>query len=115
MPRQIPRIGRFLRSAALTSASSTASTRGSVGSELGMRLLAVDARLEVGAAGEADAVDPVEQRRDRVGAQQRHDHRDAAGALDRLRISRGQRHLELGRLALRPRDDILRPAELGGA
>ncbi len=68
--------------------------------ELGVRLGAVGARLHVGTAGQAHAVDPVEQRRDRVRPQQRHDHRDAAGALDRLGILRGERDLEVRRLAL---------------
>jgi hypothetical protein len=82
------------------------------GSELGMWLLAVDARLQVRPAGEAHAIDTVEQGRDRVGAQQRHDHRDAAGALDGLGIQRGERDLELRRLALGPGDDVLGASEL---
>ena len=82
--------------------------------ELGVGLGAVGARLNVGATGQAHAVDPVEQRVDRVGPEQRHDHRNAAGALDRLGIQRGERHLELRRLALRPRAHVLGPSKLRG-
>ena len=54
------------------------------GPELGVAALVVGGRVEVGAAGEADARQAVEQRLDRLDLQRRHHHRDAAGRLDRL-------------------------------
>ena len=82
--------------------------------EVGMGLGAVCARLDVGPAGQAQAIDAVEQGADRVRAQRRHDHRDPAGALDRLGIQRGQRHLDLRRLAMGPRAYLIGAPKLRG-
>ena len=77
-----------------------------------MGLGTVGVRLNVGAAGQAHAVDAVQQRVYRVGAERRHDHGDPAGALDRLGVQRGERDLELRRLALGPRTDVLGASKL---
>ena len=74
----------------------------------------VAVRVEVGPAREADARDPVEQRLDRVVAQRRHHHRDAAGPLDRAQVGEPERHLVARRLALGGLLDLLGAAHLGG-
>ena len=54
---------------------------------------AVGVGIEVGAAGEADAVEAVDERGDRLGRQRREHDGQAAGALDRLQVGDAERHL----------------------
>ncbi len=75
---------------------------------------AIGGGLDVGTAGQADAVHAVEERPDRLRAHRGNDHRDAAGSLDRLRIQGRQRELEPGRLALGRMAAVLGAAQLGG-
>ena len=63
--------------------------------------------VEVGAAGEADAVEAVEQRLDRLLVQRRHHHRQGARRLEPAQVGQAERHLVARRLALRGRLDAL--------
>ena len=64
------------------------------------RGLAVAVRVDVRAARQADPAQAVEQRRDRVVAERRQHHRQAAGELDRAHVDHPERHLALRRIAL---------------
>ena len=77
-------------------------------------LLAVAVRVDVRAARQADAVEPLERRRDRVVAERREHDRDAAGALDRAHVDHPERHLALRRVALGQRVAVLGEPHLGG-
>ena len=73
---------------------------------------AVGARVEIGPAGEQQAGEVAQQRRDRRSAQRREHDRDPAGPLDRLEVLQAERHLRLTRLALGAQGDVLRSAQL---
>ena len=82
-PRQMPSSGIPRSSAARASASSKASSDGSVGPSSAWRSRRpVGLGIQVGAAGEADAVEPGDQRLEVRHARRQHD-RHRAGALDR--------------------------------
>ena len=76
--------------------------------------LAVGLGIQVGPAGQADAVDPGQQRLSQLGRQRRRHDRDCARGLERLQVAQPERHLALRRLALRGRLDRVRLAHLGG-
>ena len=100
-PRQIARIGRPRCRASLTRLSSKASRLGSVGPSSTWRSGgAVGGRVEVGAAGEADAVEAVQQRREVVGAGRRQHHGDRAARVERAQVGHPQRHLRVRGLAV---------------
>ena len=99
-PRQIARTGSSRASAARTRAISKLSRCGSVGPSSGVRLGAVDRRVQVRPARQAQAAEAVEQRLDAVDVQRRDDDRHGAGAADRLRVGEAERELLLGRLAV---------------
>ena len=82
--RQAARVARAARARARTGRGRARSGRARDGAA------AVGGRVEVGPAGQADAVEPLEQRLDRLGVERRQDHRDAAGALDRPQVPRAR-------------------------
>ena len=93
-PRQMPSSGRSRSAAAASSASSYSSeARSTCGPSAGWRLLAVDGRVEVGAAAHEQPVEAVEQRARvvDVAVGRQHDG-DRARLLQRLRV--GQPHRE---------------------
>ena len=61
---------------------------------------AVGRRVEVGAAGEADAVEAIQQRGEVVGAGRREHHGDRADRVERAQVGHPQRHLGVRRLAV---------------
>ena len=84
------------------------------GAEAGVGLGAVDRRVQVRAARQAQAAEPVEQGLDAVDVQRRDDHGHRAGTADRLRIGEAERELLLGRLAVGVVVDARRRAHLRG-
>ena len=87
--------------------------RGLDRAERGVRLRAVERRVDVRAAGQADAVHAVQQRLDRVRAQRRHDHGQAARALEGLEVTHPEGHLAARRVRLGGGDVDGRAAHLG--
>jgi hypothetical protein len=69
--------------------------------------------VEVGAAGKADPVEPVEQRLDRLLLHRRDHHRQRAGLLEATQVGEAECHLADARLSLRDLVDPLRRAHLG--
>ena len=80
--------------------------------ELLVRFGAVDRWVQVGAAGQHEPVEAGQQRANGVGLQRRHDHRYAAGALDRGRVREVQGEFDLSGLALREVLNALGSAQL---
>ncbi len=74
---------------------------------------AVDGGIDVGTAGQADAVDAIQEGVDRAEGQRRDDDRQPAGALDRLQVGEPERHLAPLRIALGRRRGHRRHAHLG--
>ena len=99
MPRQTASTGRLRASAARASASSHSSRSGRGGAGGGMTLRAVAVRVDIGAAGEQQAVDAVEHVAGRVGLAGRQQQRDAAGRAHALRVVGRQ---QVGRLVPHP-------------
>ena len=60
----------------------------------------VGPRVEVGAAGQAESVEPVEQPVDGTGPHRCQDHRQAAGLADGVEVALTERELGTRRLAL---------------
>ena len=114
VPRQMPSTGSPRRSAARASATSTGSR-----AELGRPQprvvvgVAVAARVEVGAAREADAVEAVEQRRRQRRIVVSEHHGQPAGAVDRPQVGHAERHLRQRRLAVTAQGPGRVCAELG--
>ena len=82
--------------------------------ELGMGPRAVGLRVEVGAAGEAHAVEAVEQWLDRLESEWRNDEREGAGRLDGAQVGEPECHLEARWIAAGSRIDALGAPDLGG-
>ena len=100
-PRQIARIGRPALQGELDQAQLEGVEAGLGRPELDVAVRgAVGRGVEVGAAGEADAVEAVQQRREVVGAGRRQHHRDRAGRVERAQIGHPQRHLRVRGLAV---------------
>ena len=95
------RIGSSRASAWRARLSSKASRLGSVGPSSTWRSVrAVGRRVEVGAAGQADAVQAVEQRREVIGADRREHDGDRAGRVERAQVGHPERHLGVRGLAV---------------
>ncbi len=81
--------------------------------EIGRRRGAVGARVQVRAAGQADAPQRRQQRGDGLDRQRRQHDRDRPGSRERAHVRHAERHLVLRRLALGQRLRPLGPADLG--
>ena len=82
--------------------------------ELGVRLGAVGGRVDVRAAGQADAGQRLQQRGHQLQRQRRQHHRDRPGARERAHVGHAERQLGLRRLALGRRVGEQRAPHLGG-
>ena len=100
-PRQMASTGRPSASAWRASSSSNRSTSGSIGPGVGVQLGAVEAGIQVRAAGQADARDLAQQRLDGVVVHRRDHQRDAARRLHRAGVAQAQRQLLARGLAVR--------------
>ena len=95
------RIGRLRASARRARLSSNASRLGSVGPSCVVAVVrAVGRRVEVRAAGQADAVEAIEQRREVIGADRREHDGDRPGGVERPQIGHPERHLGVRRLTV---------------
>ena len=89
--------------------------RGVRGAELGGALdRAVDDRVEVGAAGQADPVEARDERRDRLERDGREDDRDRPGGVDRLRVGGAEHELVVRRQTSAAQRGQGAGAQLGG-
>ena len=103
-PRQMARIGRS-RVQRLAGEAQLEGVEARLGrAELDVAVgRAVGRRVEVRAAGQADAVEAVEQRREVIGADRRQHDGDRAGRVQRAQIGHPERHLGVRGLAVAAR------------